>query len=148
MYIKTVVLSIFFGLALVIMASAQSRPSFNDSLGMRLELRWLEADFQRAEIFNQMEKYKLGTLQHPPADSVFYPAWKQYERLFAKLPANWKPVFFTDAFYTATIPVAQFFRNAAIVSALMEHHSALHPKPAVADPKHHDDGHPGHHHHQ
>jgi len=146
MYFKTLLLSLFLGLTLALMAGAQ--PSQTDSLAFRLELRWLETDLQQADIFHQMEKYKLAREVHPESDSVFYPAWLRYEKLYAKLPQPWRPAFFSEAFYELAVPVAQYFRNAAIVSTLMEHAAALHPRPEAPDPKHPHEGRAGHHNHQ
>lgn len=118
------------------LAGAQQPTAPKHRLEYRLELDLVEADFKRAAALYQLDKYKLGVPKGLSADAVFYPAFQEYEALYDRVTPSERPEIFTAAFYAQVIAKAQYFRNAAIVSLLMEHEALLHPRPPEADPKH------------
>lgn len=93
----------------------------------------------------KVHKFQLPVTVDEKADEVFATCISNYKALFATLSETERPLFFKEDFYTAVIPIVQYFRIPEYAQMMLQHRDNLHPEPEAPDPKHHE--HEGTHNH-
>ncbi len=140
------VLLLFALLLLTLRSQAQPGNNLTDSLARVYRVDILKHQLLIAGNLYKIKKFRLPVTTTANPDSLFRLCMQEYRDICNTIPATVQAVYFSDSFYNETIPVAQYFRSPADATLLISDRERLHPGPAIADPKHHDEQdhhHPG-----
>lgn len=136
------VLFLLLPLLLTLRGQAQQPIPAKDSISLSLHINIVKYQFLVAGDLYKIKKYRLATTDRTDADSLFMNCVATYKKLVVSIPGQSLPAYFPDSFYEEVIPVVQYFRSPELASLFITDKARLHPKPEIADPKHHDEAHP------
>lgn len=141
---KIICLFSLIALSVAVPATSQAQDS-RTQMAKEVETNLLLHRFGIAGNLYKVQKFQLPVTVNEKAEEVFTACILKYRALFTSLSETERPLFFKEDFYTAVIPIVQYFRIPEYAQMMLQHRDSLHPKQETPDPKHHE--HEGVHHH-